>query len=79
MPCGHDMCPDGTNHGRIVGDSESKAMPEEADMTQEMSQEEREQRQFFISMLMAECFKRMFEPDFDEASRDKCLEATGQL
>ena len=48
-------------------------------MTQEMSEEEKAQREFFIGMLMAESFKRMFEPDFDEKARGMCLEATGRL
>ncbi len=52
-------------------------------MTQElpdgMSEEEREQRDFFVSLLRAEVFKRMLEPDFDEKARDMCLEATGRL
>ena len=44
-----------------------------------MSAEEREQRDFFVGLLRAEVFKRMLEPDFDEASRDKLLQATGSL
>lgn len=48
-------------------------------MAQEMSEEERAQREFFIGMLMTESFKCMFRPDFDEKSRDMCLEATGRL
>ena len=52
-------------------------------MTQElpdgMSEEEREQRDFFVGLLRAEVFKRMLEPDFDADARDKLLEATGRL
>ncbi|MBE0480491.1 MAG: hypothetical protein IBX68_05880 [Dehalococcoidia bacterium] len=48
-------------------------------MTQEMSAEERAQREFFLNMLRTEAFKCIFEPDFDEKSRDKCLRATGRL
>jgi hypothetical protein len=48
-------------------------------MAQEMSEEEKAQREFFIGMLHAETFKRIFEPDFDEKERNKCLEATGRL
>jgi hypothetical protein len=44
-----------------------------------MSEEEREQRAFFVGLLGAEVFKRMLEPDFDEEARDKLLEATGRL
>jgi hypothetical protein len=83
MPCGHDRYPDGTNHERVAGDGESKATPEEADMTQElpdgMSEEEKEQRSFFVGLLGSEVFKRMLEPDFPEEARNKLLEATGQL
>ncbi len=48
-------------------------------MAQEMSEEEKAQREFFIGLLHGEAFKRMFEPDFDEKARNKCLEATGRL
>jgi hypothetical protein len=48
-------------------------------MAQEMSEEEMAQREFFVGLLMAESFKRIFEPDFDEKSRNMCLEATGRL
>ena len=48
-------------------------------MAQEMSEEERSQREFFIGLQMRECFLRMFQPDFDEKARDMCLEATGRL
>ena len=44
-----------------------------------MSDEEREQRDFFVGLLRTEVFKRMLEPDFEESTRDKLLEATGQL
>ena len=44
-----------------------------------MSEEEREQRAFFVGLLGAKVFKRMLEPDFDEEARDKLLEATGSL
>ena len=44
-----------------------------------MSEEEREQRDFFVGLLRTEVFKRMLEPDFDERARDKLLEATGRL
>ena len=48
-------------------------------MAQEMSEEEKAQREFFIGLLHGEAFKCMFEPDFDEKARNKCLEATGRL
>ena len=44
-----------------------------------MSDEEREQRDFFVGLLRTEVFKRMLEPDFEESARDKLLEATGRL
>ena len=44
-----------------------------------MSEEEREQRDFFVQLLRTEVFKRVLEPDFDEKARDMCLEATGRL
>ncbi len=52
-------------------------------MTQElpdgMSEEEREQRAFFVGLLRAEVFNRVLQPDFDAKARDMCLEATGRL
>ena len=48
-------------------------------MAQEMSEEEMAQREFFVTMLMSESFKRMFRPDFDTEARNMCLEATGRL
>lgn len=52
-------------------------------MTQElpdgMSEEEKEQRDFFVGLLRTEVFKHMLEPDFDADARDKLLEATGRL
>jgi len=55
----------------------------EAVMTQKlpdgMSDEERDQRAFFVGLLGAEVFKRMLEPDFDADAREKLLEATGRL
>ena len=44
-----------------------------------MSDEEREQRDFFVGLLRTEVFNRMLEPDFEESARDKLLEATGRL
>jgi hypothetical protein len=44
-----------------------------------MSAEERAQRDFFVGLLRAEVFKCMLEPDFDEAARERLLEATGRL
>ena len=44
-----------------------------------MSEEERNQREFFVGLLKTEVFKRMLEPDFDEKAREALVEATGRL
>jgi len=48
-------------------------------MTQELSEEEIAQREFFIGLLKSEILKRVFQPDFDATAREKCLECTGTL
>jgi hypothetical protein len=48
-------------------------------MTEEMPEEERLKREIFVSMLKTEALRRMFQPDFDERERNKCLRTTGEL
>ena len=47
-------------------------------MPKELSEEEKAQREFFAGLQKSAVLKRIFEPDFDEAAREKCLECTGR-
>lgn len=48
-------------------------------MPQELTDEERAQREFFVGLLKSEITKRIFREDFDAAEREKCIECTGRL
>lgn len=48
-------------------------------MPQELSEEEIAQREFFVGLLKGEILKRIFQPDFDETAREKCLQCTGTM
>ncbi len=48
-------------------------------MPQELSEEELAQREFFVGLQKGEILKRIFQPDFDEAARELCLQCTGEM
>jgi len=48
-------------------------------MVHELTEEEIAQREFFVGLQKGEILKRIFQPDFDETSRELCLQCTGEM